>query len=169
MKIKTSEKLNEMFQKLNQYDYKYIDDILIEDADCYTTDGGSGLIEDGVKLCTTAQALGKPIHKVVISEADAFFIGNYEDVKNILHKKIQEAEKDIKDNRAFKQAKLSESERTKLLFLLDALKTAPEKSQKLIKIVKTKNTSTAFKQALSTLAASTDIKNSIVSLRQSLR
>lgn len=104
MKIKSSTKLNEMYQELFDIDFEYIDNILSSDADYYTipdkTMAEEG-VEAGFKLHALAEKLNKPVWEVSIDSYDgrftAYFVGSLSEVKNIFKKRLIQARKDHKD------------------------------------------------------------------------
>ncbi len=64
---------------------------------------------------------------------------------------------------------LTESERSRLVYLLDALRTSPHQYQKLIAIVKQENTSVSYQSILISLESSKDIVEDQKILRERLR
>lgn len=104
MKIKTSAKLNEMFQELFDIDYEYVDDLL-GDADYYTIPNKSQAeegVEAGFKLYELAKRWGKPVWEVSTDSYDgrftAYFVGTLPEVKKMFEKRLDKAKKDHKDD-----------------------------------------------------------------------
>jgi len=65
--------------------------------------------------------------------------------------------------------KLTETERSCMLYLLDAAKVAPNHIQRFVSIVKRQDGSTEFQAMLQTLLESSDIQRTISDMRESLR
>ncbi len=104
MKIKTSEKLNEMYQELFDIDFEYVDDILSSDTDYYIvpdrTQAEDG-VEAGMRLCELSKKSNKPVWEVSVDSFDgrftAYFVGTLSEVKKIFKKRLDEAKKDLKE------------------------------------------------------------------------
>jgi len=64
---------------------------------------------------------------------------------------------------------MDESERSCLLYLLDALRVAPQKSKKLIAVVARDNASESFRKAIDELRNSSDVVRTSAELRESIR
>ncbi len=64
---------------------------------------------------------------------------------------------------------MDESERSRLLYLLDALRVAPQKSEKLIAVVAREDASEQFRKAIEDLRKSADVARASAELRESLR
>lgn len=64
---------------------------------------------------------------------------------------------------------MDESERSRLLYLLDALRVAPQKSEKLIAVVSHCGGSEPFRKAIEDLRNSADVASASAELRESLR
>lgn len=64
---------------------------------------------------------------------------------------------------------MSESERSSLVYLLDALDVSPQKSEKLIKIIDRNDASESFRKIIHWLRNSLNISKTAVELREHLR
>lgn len=65
--------------------------------------------------------------------------------------------------------KLTDSERSCMLYLLDTLRVVPHDAARLISIVRHRDRSTEFHAMLQTLLESSDIKRTVSDMRESLR
>jgi hypothetical protein len=64
---------------------------------------------------------------------------------------------------------VTQTERSRLLFLLDALRAAPHKAAKLIAVVEREDASAEFRAALAQLGRSSNVAQSTAEMRESLR
>jgi hypothetical protein len=103
MKIKRSKKLNNLMQLLyNNYEFDYIDTILIKSADHYTISGkvrAENEVQNGFRLALIAQKKNKPVYEVECYSGDfsAYFIAELDEIEKIFEKQIKLAKNEKSD------------------------------------------------------------------------
>lgn len=102
-KIVVSKKLNNILCQIYNIDFLFVDELLTQDADFYTVAHKQNpCLEDhvraGIKLSELASRFNRPIYEVECYPGNfsVYFVGDYDEVKEILQKALNKAKKTLK-------------------------------------------------------------------------
>ncbi len=96
MKVKSSEKLNDMLDELYDIDFFFVDDILSQHADFYTINDkstGEDGVDGGLMLAKVSLKKKKPIYQVFSYRGNfsAYFVKDLSEVKKIFVEALKKA------------------------------------------------------------------------------
>lgn len=94
MKLKTSQKLNDMMTELYNIDYAFVDNILCSYADYYTVNDkstGEDGVEGGIFLFNLSLKKKKPVYHVYCYQGNfsAYFVNTLSELKKIMSTNVK--------------------------------------------------------------------------------